>query len=379
MIICDYGCGREGRYYFKSVNKWCCSKSQNSCPANSKKRTKTQKGNKKPLPIKIETISMLCSYGCGNVAKYKYKNGKYCCSISRNKCPVLIFKNRRKNKGRKPWNYKVKDCFSKKSIELISEKNSGTNHWNYGNHWSKDVKNKIGVGNQGKIISEEQRQKQSISMSGKNNPMYGKKRFFTKEEIIKQAKGRRLTIKKIKRKYPLFLKIEEMRYTPDKLDEKEMQVHCKNHNCKNSKEKGGWFTPGKWQLSDRIRALESDSGSDGSYFYCCDECKQQCPLYNLHSDPFQKFDNPYTNEEYQVWHEAVLKQDNYECQMCGSKKDLHCHHIIPVKIEPMFVLDPDNGIVLCKECHYKYGHKTGTECSTGNLAKKIVRCPKFYK
>jgi hypothetical protein len=25
----------------------------------------------------------------------------------------------------------------------------------------------------------------------------------------------------------------------------------------------------------------------------------------------------------------------------------------------------------CEECHYKYGHKSGTECSTGNLANKI--------
>ncbi len=27
---------------------------------------------------------------------------------------------------------------------------------------------------------------------------------------------------------------------------------------------------------------------------------------------------------------------------------------------------------ICKECHYEIGHKTGTECSTGNLANKKV-------
>ncbi len=53
------------------------------------------------------------------------------------------------------------------------------------------------------------------------------------------------------------------------------------------------------------------------------------------------------------------------------KKNLQCHHIIPINIEPLFALDPDNGIVLCENCHYKYGHKTGTECSTGNLANKV--------
>jgi len=43
----------------------------------------------------------------------------------------------------------------------------------------------------------------------------------------------RLSINEIKKKYPIFFKIEEMKYD-DKLD---IQVHCKNHKCKNSKEK----------------------------------------------------------------------------------------------------------------------------------------------
>ena len=270
MILCDYGCGSEGKYYFKSVDKWCCSKSVNSCPVISKKRTKTQKGKSKPLSIKIENTSILCSYGCGNVAKYKYKNGKYCCSSSRNKCSALIFKNKNGNKGRKPWNYKLKDCFSKITTDKISEKNRGEKHWNYGKHWDDAVKKKIGDGNRGKVISEEQRYKQSISMSGENNSMFGKKRIFTKEEIKKQAKGRKLTIRKLKRKYPFFIQVEEMRYNPDKLDEKEIQVHCKNHKCSNSKEKNGWFTPTKIQFHDRRRALESENGNDGRYFYCSD-------------------------------------------------------------------------------------------------------------
>jgi len=41
-----------------------------------------------------------------------------------------------------------------------------------------------------------------------------------------------------------------------------------------------------------------------------------------------------------------------------------------VKTHPYLALDPDNGISFCEECHYKIGHKTGTECSTGNLANK---------
>jgi len=29
--LCDYGCGKEAKYYFKIVKKWCCSKHQNQC------------------------------------------------------------------------------------------------------------------------------------------------------------------------------------------------------------------------------------------------------------------------------------------------------------------------------------------------------------
>ena len=29
--LCHYGCGKEANYYFKWVNKWCCSKHFNSC------------------------------------------------------------------------------------------------------------------------------------------------------------------------------------------------------------------------------------------------------------------------------------------------------------------------------------------------------------
>ena len=51
------------------------------------------------------------------------------------------------------------------------------------------------------------------------------------------------------------------------------------------------------------------------------------------------------------WHEEVFKRDNYTCQECGSKKQLHAHHIIPVRCCPWLAVDIDNGITLCKDCH----------------------------
>jgi len=56
------------------------------------------------------------------------------------------------------------------------------------------------------------------------------------------------------------------------------------------------------------------------------------------------------------------------CEYGCGKEATDVHHIRPQKLEPFFSLDPDYGLACCEECHYKYGHKTGSECSTGNLA-----------
>jgi hypothetical protein len=38
-------------------------------------------------------LDNLCSYGCGKPAILQFKNGKYCCSDSKNKCSALREKN----------------------------------------------------------------------------------------------------------------------------------------------------------------------------------------------------------------------------------------------------------------------------------------------
>jgi len=211
-------------------------------------------------------------------------------------------------------------------------------------------KGKIGT------FSEETLQKISLAM----------KKVLTDPKLKeKLSKIRKLSIEKINRKYPFFSQIEEMRYNPDKPEEKEIQVHCKNHNCQNSKEQGSWFTPTGSKLIDRIRHLEKDSGNDGCYFYCSSKCKDECPLSNLHSNEKQ-YSN--TNKEYQTFRKFVLTRDDYICQFCG-KKATDVHHERPKKVEPFFSLDPDYAWSCCKQCHYKFGHKD--ECSTGKLANII--------
>jgi hypothetical protein len=192
------------------------------------------------------------------------------------------------------------------------------------------------------------------------------------ENNTKKCPANKLSIEVIKNKYPLVFKVEKFRYNSDK----DIQVRCKNHKCINSKEKNGWFIPTYIQLYERIRQLESKNGNDGCYFYCCQECKDLCPLYGQTPEILINIDKEkagiiklryYTSIEYNICRDEVLKRNNNKCEYCGNKAT-DFHHIKPQKLEPFFSLDPDFGLACCEKCHYKYGHKD--DCSTGQLAQK---------
>lgn len=286
MMLCEYGCGQEAKYYFKSVKKWCCSKHYKKCPS----QRELLKGSKNPFYGKHHTENV----------KKEQSNRMH-----------IFMEN--------PLNNPMKKFHIRKKFI-------------------------------GKKLTKEHKEKIRKSHLGKP--------------------GRKRTIEGLHDKYPIFSKIEEMRYNPDKPNEKEIQVHCKNHNCLNSKEQGGWFTPNGREIEARIYYIEQ--GSDGCYFYCSNKCKEECPLFNLKSDPFKDTSKSYIDSEYNQFREFVLKRDNYKCQYCGKKAE-HVHHERPQKLEPFFSLDPEYGWSVCKKCHYEKGHSTGTKCSTGNLANKICK------
>ena len=359
MPLCEYGCGQEAKYQFKN-GKWCCSISNNSCPNMRKinrdlnKGRIVPKGRKMEKFISIESSEILCSYGCGNIAKYKTKKTKrYCCEDHISKCPVLKEKNRRKNKNGN------KDKQKFETFKNVDKKLCEYGCSNIAKY--KNIKDKV-------CCSEYPSQclKQRVINKEKN---LGKK--HTEEELCEMReiqKKNRITIEQIKGRYPFFYKVEELRYNPNKeIEEREIQVHCKYYDCKNSKEKSGWFSPSKSSFISRIQSLEKH-GKDNSYFYCSQECKDLCPIFwSQGSDPYKETDLPYTQEEYQTFREHVLKRDNYKCQYCNKKAE-HVHHERPQKLEPFFALDPDLAWSCCQKCHYEKGHKD--ECSTGKLASK---------
>jgi 5-methylcytosine-specific restriction enzyme A len=58
------------------------------------------------------------------------------------------------------------------------------------------------------------------------------------------------------------------------------------------------------------------------------------------------------------WEEVrkAFVKEHPTCAVCGSKKDLNCHHKLPFHINPALELDPTNLITLCRDHHFLFGH-----------------------
>lgn len=58
--------------------------------------------------------------------------------------------------------------------------------------------------------------------------------------------------------------------------------------------------------------------------------------------------------EYRAWRLSVFERDGYKCLLCGSKKNIHAHHIerYADNVDKRCLLS--NGATVCKACHRKY-------------------------
>ncbi len=262
---------------------------------------------------------ILCDYGCGQEAKYQFKNGKWCCSKHFNSCPVK----------------------RKKMEETWKDPNSIFNSIEYKENQSKCIKD----------IWDDPNSKYNL-------PEFKEKQSKSKVEMWNDPNSKlnsiKFTIEKINERYPLFSKVEQMRYNPDKPEE--IQVHCKNHECENSKDKDGWFNPTSGQLYHRINTIENPIGFGESHFYCSQYCKDTCILYNSRKDPCE--DNDVSREVQPELRQMKFKIDNYTCQKCKKHQDeldvpLHCHHVEGIRWEPLESADLDKVITVCADCHKK--------------------------
>ena len=372
-MLCEYGCGQEAIYTCKN-GKNICNKVVSKCPAISKKSALKNKGKTHSKEVKCKLSKLMKN-------KWKDKNSKFHSEeykeTRRINSTIRKHSEETKEKIRQSKIGNKNPMFGKKLSESHRRKiGESCKVALKGRKQSEETKRKIGESKRGTKWSDESKDKLKKTMTEKN-PFKGKSHSNETKIKIRLSQPHLMTISKINKRYPLFSKIEEMRYNPDKPGEKEIQVHCKNHKCKNSKENNGWFTPTRSQIFERIRHIENSNGSGGSYFYCCNECKNECPIYNkkviqlIREDQIRAGiikEEYHTNKEYNVYREEVLKRSKYKCEYCGEKAE-HVHHSRPQKLEPFFSLDPDYGIACCKTCHYEKGHVG--ECSTGQLAYTI--------
>lgn len=55
----------------------------------------------------------ICNYGCGNKGRFKFKNGKWCCESSYNKCPSIRKRNseglKLSHKNGKQYSFTIED------------------------------------------------------------------------------------------------------------------------------------------------------------------------------------------------------------------------------------------------------------------------------
>ena len=141
--------------------------------------------------------------------------------------------------------------------------------------------------------------------------------------------------------------IEEVRRDPENNDL--LQVRCTESSCRK------WFNPTLNQVTSRVGALNNCTGGENS-FYCSDECKKNCSIFNQKLYP-KGFKNNEDTSRIEEWAEMVKERDGYVCKICGSKENLRAHHYESIWSNPIESADLDMGVTLCKKCHLGKAHK----------------------
>ena len=59
-------------------------------------------------------------------------------------------------------------------------------------------------------------------------------------------------------------------------------------------------------------------------------------------------------------YDHIKKRDGYSCVLCGKTTDLHIHHILKKSKYPEYIVEPNNLIVLCSDCHILDAHNGNT-------------------
>jgi len=247
--------------------------------------------------------------------------------------------------------------------------------------------------------------------SGKNNPMYGKKRpditgnknYNKRPEVRKRRsemmKGDKNPSKRLDVKKKLSLKLSGKNnpsynggyakknipaynvykdkigyFEPVKRNQEDpniLEVKCTW--C------GKWFIPTLSKVWNRIQSTEGKMSGE-CRFYCSDGCRHNCPIWNKSPEQLIKEDAvkigrlPWLELNREVQPELrkmVFKRDGYKCIKCRSNESLHCHHVEGIRWNPLESADIDACITVCSDCHKEIHKKDG--CGYNDMKCKIER------
>lgn len=92
-MICENCKSTNDRTY--GSGRFCCEKCARGFSSKAKRKEINKKVSAKLKGKRwIDGHSyQICEYGCGNLAKYQLKNGRWCCSQHHNSCPAIRKKN----------------------------------------------------------------------------------------------------------------------------------------------------------------------------------------------------------------------------------------------------------------------------------------------
>jgi hypothetical protein len=86
-----------------------------------------------------------------------------------------------------------------------------------------------------------------------------------------------------------------------------------------------------------------------------------------------------TNSAYANWRDSVYAKDWYTCQCCGKSKGIikNAHHILPYASHEELRYDVNNGICMCRDCHYttikdSFHNKYGTTNNTPEQLEEFI-------
>ena len=111
---------------------------------------------------------------------------------------------------------------------------------------------------------------------------------------------------------------------------------------------------GLW-ANDDFRNKMSQSPSEETRKKLSDSHKGE-KAYNWIADRTLKLERERfrLSKEWKIWRDSVFQRDRHTCQECSVVGgNLEPHHIVPIRIDLKNLLNINNGITLCRECHKK--------------------------